>query len=218
MNVITGGYMPEYGRSTGGVLNAVTKSGSNEFHGSVFGNFTPGAFAGRADGEQRERQHGHHLGDQRPLEHRRLRRDLGGPIIKDKLWFYAGVAPSFQRYRWTRSFKPPRWTVEATSSPTAATGQVVYAPIPDSAQRRFSDREVTQLHRQADLPRQLGPPPEPSVTGTPTTGGGGASFPTRLPGGLQARTASTRRWCTAARPSTGSGTSQTNDSCVQRGG
>ena len=46
MNVITGGYMPEYGRATGGVLNVVTKSGSNEFHGSVFGNFTPGALEG----------------------------------------------------------------------------------------------------------------------------------------------------------------------------
>ncbi|HEX8705360.1 MAG TPA: TonB-dependent receptor, partial [Myxococcaceae bacterium] len=36
VNVISGGYLPEYGRSTGGVVNAVTKSGSNEFHGSVF--------------------------------------------------------------------------------------------------------------------------------------------------------------------------------------
>ena len=49
VNVITGGYMPEYGRATGGVLNAVTKSGSNEFHGSVFGNWTPGALEGKPD-------------------------------------------------------------------------------------------------------------------------------------------------------------------------
>ena len=41
VNVITGGYMPEYGRATGGVINVVTKSGSNEFHGSVFGNISP---------------------------------------------------------------------------------------------------------------------------------------------------------------------------------
>jgi len=47
VNVISGGYLPEYGRSTGGVVNAVTKSGSNEFHGSVFGNLTPGALASR---------------------------------------------------------------------------------------------------------------------------------------------------------------------------
>ena len=42
MNVITGGYMPEYGRTTGGAISAITKSGGNEFHGSVFGTWTPG--------------------------------------------------------------------------------------------------------------------------------------------------------------------------------
>src|SRR6185436_8945488 len=36
VNVISGGYMPEYGRATGGILNVITKSGSNEFHGGVF--------------------------------------------------------------------------------------------------------------------------------------------------------------------------------------
>ena len=41
VDVKTGGFMPEYGRTTGGVLNTVTRSGSNEFHGSVFSNFTP---------------------------------------------------------------------------------------------------------------------------------------------------------------------------------
>ena len=35
--VITSNYMPEYGRAMGGVVNIVTKSGSNEFHGNGFG-------------------------------------------------------------------------------------------------------------------------------------------------------------------------------------
>src|SRR5215471_7914162 len=35
--VITSNYMPEYGRATGGVVNIVTKSGSNEVHGNLFG-------------------------------------------------------------------------------------------------------------------------------------------------------------------------------------
>ena len=38
IEVITGGYNAEFGRSTGGVVNVVTKTGSNEFHGSVFAN------------------------------------------------------------------------------------------------------------------------------------------------------------------------------------
>ena len=35
----SGGYEAEYGRATGGILNVVTKSGGNEFHGDVFGYF-----------------------------------------------------------------------------------------------------------------------------------------------------------------------------------
>jgi Carboxypeptidase regulatory-like domain/TonB dependent receptor len=35
--VITSNYMPEYGRAMGGVVNIVTKSGSNEIHGNLFG-------------------------------------------------------------------------------------------------------------------------------------------------------------------------------------
>jgi hypothetical protein len=35
--IITNGYQPEYGRASGGVVNIVTKSGGNDFHGDVFG-------------------------------------------------------------------------------------------------------------------------------------------------------------------------------------
>jgi len=35
--IITNGYEAEYGRATGGVVNIITKSGTNDFHGSVFG-------------------------------------------------------------------------------------------------------------------------------------------------------------------------------------
>jgi len=35
--MVTNGYAPEYGRASGGVVNIVTKSGTNNFHGDVFG-------------------------------------------------------------------------------------------------------------------------------------------------------------------------------------
>ena len=37
IEVKTGGYEAEYGKATGGVINVITKSGGNEFHGDVFG-------------------------------------------------------------------------------------------------------------------------------------------------------------------------------------
>ncbi len=35
--IITNSYSPEYGRAAGGVVNIVTRSGGNDFHGDVFG-------------------------------------------------------------------------------------------------------------------------------------------------------------------------------------
>ncbi len=66
IDVKTGGFQPEYGRATGGVLNVVTKSGSNEFHGSVFGNFTP-RIVGAADRQDhRRRRRGRGVRARRP--------------------------------------------------------------------------------------------------------------------------------------------------------
>ena len=41
VQVKTGGYEAEFGQATGGVINVVTKSGSNELRGSVFGYARP---------------------------------------------------------------------------------------------------------------------------------------------------------------------------------
>jgi hypothetical protein len=45
--VITADYMPEYGRAMGGVVNIVTKSGSNAVHGDLFGYLRNGAIQAR---------------------------------------------------------------------------------------------------------------------------------------------------------------------------
>ena len=45
--MITSNYMPEYGRAMGGVVNIVTKSGSNTIHGNVFGYLRDSAIQAR---------------------------------------------------------------------------------------------------------------------------------------------------------------------------
>ena len=47
VEVKTGGYQAEYGRAMGGVVNVITKSGGNEFHGDAFGYFD--SFGTRAE-------------------------------------------------------------------------------------------------------------------------------------------------------------------------
>src|SRR5258706_7693110 len=41
VEIKTGAYGAEYGKSTGGIFNVITKSGGNEIHGDVFGFFSP---------------------------------------------------------------------------------------------------------------------------------------------------------------------------------
>jgi len=176
INVITGGYMPEYGRATGGTLSATTKSGGNEFHGQVWGYFTPGALTGKAAVAAASggtavvtgKRDLYNIGD--------FGATLGGYIIKDKLWFFAGVAPGYQRYSYTRSF---------ASTPD---GGATFNPIPNSDQRRFGDEKTINYIGKLTFLINSDHRISVQVTGTPTSGGGDAAFAIRQGGALQART------------------------------
>ena len=103
IEVITGGYNAEYGRATGGVVNVVTKSGSNDFKGSVFGYYQPGFLT--ADVE-RTPANSTSIDATRDIAYDAdFGFELGGPIIKDKLWFFVGFAPAFSQYDVTRTTK-----------------------------------------------------------------------------------------------------------------
>jgi hypothetical protein len=85
----TGGLPAEYGRNTGGIVNAVTKTGSNVFRGSIFG-FTEGGFLAADDSTRDDRpQTTTQVVD---TSHRAdVGGTLGGFIVKDKLWFFGSV-------------------------------------------------------------------------------------------------------------------------------
>ncbi|MBR4212367.1 MAG: TonB-dependent receptor [Bacteroidales bacterium] len=66
----------------GGGINAITKSGTNTFKGSVYGYYRNQAFRGNTVA-------GVDCGDRKAESHRVLGATIGGPIIKDKLFFFA---------------------------------------------------------------------------------------------------------------------------------
>ncbi len=102
-NVITGSFMPEYGRATGGVLNVTTKSGGNEFHGSVWANVTPGVLTGVAPAIKNDSSVS--VTQSRLWNTVDFGAEVGGPIMKDRLWFYVGFSPSFVRTQDTRTLR-----------------------------------------------------------------------------------------------------------------
>ena len=83
VEVKTGGYEAEYGRSTGGIINVITKSGGNEFHGDVFGYYDSDSLQANTK----------HVGETAQGASAGFRRgdygvDLGGFIVRDRLWFF----------------------------------------------------------------------------------------------------------------------------------
>jgi hypothetical protein len=82
----------------------VTKGGSNEFHGSVFANLRPDALLtpdGNVIGRDGEAI-GYYTKPGEGTYNLDFGGEIGGPIIKDKLWFYAGFAPIIQKTYYDR--------------------------------------------------------------------------------------------------------------------
>jgi hypothetical protein len=93
IEVITGGYNAEYGRATGGVINVVTKSGTNEIKGSIFGTITPGQLVAE---RERTPTQSTSIDVRTDLDYRTdFGFEVGGPIIKDRAWFWVGFAPQY---------------------------------------------------------------------------------------------------------------------------
>lgn len=96
VQVKSAGYAAEFGGSTGGVINAVTRSGANEFHGAVFtdyeneswnGSERPTLYSGSGEYETYGKDD-------------ETRWDPGfyvsGPILRDRLWFFASYQPGIR--------------------------------------------------------------------------------------------------------------------------
>jgi outer membrane receptor for ferrienterochelin and colicin len=87
IEVKTGGYEAEYGRALGGIINVITHSGSNHLHGQLFGFFTNQELGG----EGRLNVEGAKVAGFSQYD---VGLSLNGPILRDKLWFFAAYNPN----------------------------------------------------------------------------------------------------------------------------
>jgi outer membrane receptor protein involved in Fe transport len=112
VEVKTGGYQAEYGRNTGGVINVITKSGGNEFHGGVFGYYNDTgmrATPANAEAANYTTPDFSETGDAQAFNYvysKDVRQeygvDLGGFVWKDRVWFFG----AFDRVQIDQNIRP----------------------------------------------------------------------------------------------------------------
>ena len=128
-NVVAAGYSAEFGRSTGGIINVVTKSGSNDVRGSAFYQIRPQELArgnAYADALYEQRLSQIVIDGQQgvdatlaPTLHQ-FGGSIGGPIVKDRLFYFG----TYEQQR----FRAPRQVLYPNLIPVTpnATNQQVY--------------------------------------------------------------------------------------------
>jgi hypothetical protein len=90
--VITNSFLPEFGRNAGSIIDVVTKSGTNDFHGAAYEFNRVNAMAARDYFNPSP-------DPQNPFTRNQFGAAFGGPIVKDKTFFF--VNSEWDRYRTT---------------------------------------------------------------------------------------------------------------------
>ncbi len=118
--VVTNSFAPEFGRSAGGVVNVVTKSGTNELHGNIFGFLRHRSFQARNPFAPIEDP---------PFTRAQYGVTLGGPLDRDRTFFFFAFE---QRRRNESGFFTSNVQGNLTSSVTIA-GQTFRNLTPQQA-------------------------------------------------------------------------------------
>jgi hypothetical protein len=102
VNVSTNNYDAEQGITGGAAITVVTKSGTNEFHGSLFGLHDNSALRAFRWDENRAKQ------TRKPKSIRNIDGgSIGGPILKNKLFFFTDWEGTFERLGFSSLFSVP---------------------------------------------------------------------------------------------------------------
>jgi Carboxypeptidase regulatory-like domain/TonB dependent receptor/TonB-dependent Receptor Plug Domain len=114
-SVLTGGFSAEYGKATGGVVNAITKSGTNSFHGDVYEFIRNSALDSR--------DYFSRSGNTSLAQFRRNQfgAAAGGPIIKDKTFIFG----DYEGFRQAKGIT----TTITVPSDNARAGNLVSGPV-----------------------------------------------------------------------------------------
>ena len=113
-SVLTSNYSAEYGKTSGGVVNAVTRAGTNSFHGSAYEFLRNSALDARNYFENPQ-------DPKSPFRRNQFGGAIGGPLIKNRAFFFA----DYEGIRQAKGII----NVDTVPSPEARNGFLGGAPI-----------------------------------------------------------------------------------------
>ena len=165
VQVKSGGYEAEYGQSTGGVVNVVTRSGTNVLQGSAFAyarpNFAEGDYT-RIQLEDLSSQFGVNIGNE-SLADAGVR--VGGPILRDRLFFFGAIDPQWE----TRTYIAPEGLPLAGLGEVDRNRRTVAYSAKVSSQLRQGHRMDVSLFGDPSL-GENGPQRRSALLGSDTAG------------------------------------------------
>lgn len=134
VQVKTGGISAEYGGALGGVISAVTKSGGNTYHGEAHyyfsGDATSAGPVERLVLNPADDVSVSYIQDaEQPNKVHDVGGSLGGPILRDKLFFFGSWAPRYTRTSQSYTFAGgERDTIDRKQTFNSAFGKINYDP------------------------------------------------------------------------------------------
>jgi hypothetical protein len=132
--VLTNGYSAEYGRSAGGVISAVTRSGENQWHGSVFEFVRNSAFDAKNFFDPADQKIPHFARNQ-------FGGVLSGPIARNRTFFLASYEGLRQRLGITNQAIVPNAAARNGDIPGLAKIAIRFLPIHLTGQFSTCDAE-----------------------------------------------------------------------------
>ena len=131
--VVTNSYSTEYGRFTGGVLDVVTKSGTNQLHGSLF------EFVRNTHLNAHRWLPGQSVLQKDPLHRNQFGGSAGGPIRKDKTFIFGSYSGLRKRTTVFQNTATPLTALERTGDLSATGGT---APVDPLTKLPFPNRMI----------------------------------------------------------------------------
>ena len=119
MDITTNNFEAEFGRAVGTVVNVTLKSGSNKFHGSAFQNMENNGVNARPFFQN---------GPNGRLVYNYTGGSLGGPIVKDKLFFFGDFLRTSDHESASNTFTIPFYNVVNNNLSLAEYSGQVYDP------------------------------------------------------------------------------------------